>query len=665
MMSDNFIGRHIKDYVIEERIGRGGMATVYRAYQPAVNRQIALKIIRLEGDAEEDEFRQRFAQEAELIARLEHIHILPVYDYGIVEDIAYIAMRYLRGGTLADLLENGPLSLDRTAELFGQFARALAYAHSKGIIHRDLKPSNIMLDDSANAYLTDFGLAKLVEGSTGITKSGNIVGTPAYMSPEQLRGDEVDHRADIYSLGIILYHMVVGHPPFQVSTSNDIISIIYQHLEKVPTPPREIDPTIPDTVEFVILQALEKHPANRFDSALRMADELDIALGRKVSSSQYPAAITPRHLPNIGKPQSKAKVRKLSRSYLLLGMVVGVILAGVIISRVVGFPQLLSPTPGPIAFASAAVVPGIISSKAAIPSEAEIRVAQERLGADGFIAYVTCTQDSEYHATQAREMRDFARAFGLDLRIYDSEEDKYRQVTLIERARSDGAKALIICPLEPNTVENPIKSAMAAGIPVLPIHSELSYYEGVHLEGDNYTMGFKPGQYAAEVFQEEMEGDANVVILDYPDLPSLVERADGLEEGFLQIIPDAHIIGRFLGATPENAEKSISKLIDDGVEFNVILSLNDAGSFGAIKAMEDADFTPDSVIVTSVDAEALAQEYILKDYFMRASVDVGREKMSHTVINLMVKMLAGSTLPRTIVVEPGDLVTKETLKNQR
>src|SRR5688572_22875672 len=208
MQVENLAGRQIDDFVVQERIGRGGMSVVYSAFQPSVNRQVALKIITVNAEAgEQDEFRRRFAQEAELVASLEHIHILPVYDYGIVNDeIAYIAMRLLRGGSLSSLIKDGSLPVDRVADLFTQVARGVAYAHRKGVIHRDIKPSNILLDDDNNAYVTDFGLAKLVGDTMDITRSGKIVGTPAYMAPEQLRGDVIDHRADIYSLGVVLYH---------------------------------------------------------------------------------------------------------------------------------------------------------------------------------------------------------------------------------------------------------------------------------------------------------------------------------------------------------------------------------------------------------------------------------------------------------------------------
>ena len=286
-MADSLIGKQVNNFIIRARIGQGGMATVYLAYQPSVNREVALKIITLNAvPGARDEFRLRFAQEAQVIAGLEHAHILPVYDYGIYDnEIAYIAMRLLRGGTLADLLVDEPLELDRTAEIFSQIALGLSYAHRKGVIHRDLKPSNIMFDESGFAYLSDFGLAKIVENSLGLTKSDAVMGTPTYMSPEQLRGGALDNRTDIYSLGGVLYHMLVGHQPFADSATS-LVSIIYQQLEKEPTPPHELNPKIPLAVEQVVLRALNKDRDARFATADEMAAALNKALGRELRSRE-------------------------------------------------------------------------------------------------------------------------------------------------------------------------------------------------------------------------------------------------------------------------------------------------------------------------------------------------------------------------------------------
>jgi ribose transport system substrate-binding protein len=174
-------------------------------------------------------------------------------------------------------------------------------------------------------------------------------------------------------------------------------------------------------------------------------------------------------------------------------------------------------------------------------------------------------------------------------------------------------------------------------------------------------MGLKPGQLAGQIIADEMGGVADVIILDYPDLPAIVTRANGLEDGVLEFAPNAHIVGRFLGATRENGEATVRQLIEDGVNFDVIVSINDAGSFGAIAAMEDAGFEPDSVVITSVDAEALAQQYIRDGYFMRGSVALDRDAFARASINALVRLLAGATVPEVVGVPPEEVVTRETL----
>jgi ABC-type sugar transport system substrate-binding protein/tRNA A-37 threonylcarbamoyl transferase component Bud32 len=645
MPPGEFIGRQLGDFRVIERIGEGAMATVYRAFQSSVNRDVALKIIRLDQSLENrDEFQRRFAQEAEMIARLEHIHILPVYGYGIEEDVAYLAMRWLRGGTLSDRLRNGTLPLDQTARLFEQIAHGLGYAHSKGVIHRDLKPSNIMLDDAGNAYLTDFGLAKLVEGSADLTKSGNIVGTPAYMAPEQLRGETLDARADIYSLGVILYHMVCGRLPFDVASS-DIVTVIYQHLEKPPPPPRQIDPNIPHEVETVILHALNKNREERFSSAGEMANALNLALGRPGSTGSYPA-LRPSKLRIVHRQRQQRRFAAVGAAVLLLIVAV--------------FAVLLATRPRTIT--AARVVAGEVGVAAdMVPSTDEIALAQQRLGSRGFIANVACTLDSEWHAVQAREKRDLATQYGLTFTVYDSEAEDFRQIPLLERARTDGATAIILCPLNPDLLIESLTDIDEAGIPLVINGGAMPSYGGIRIEGDEYLMGLKPGQFAGQIIAEEMDGEADVIILDYPSLPSIVTRANGLEDGVLEFAPNANIVGRFLGATRENGEATVAQLIEDDVHFDVIVSINDAGAYGAIIAMEAAGFEPDSVVITSVDAEALAQQYIRDGHFMRGSVALDSENFSRATMNAMVRLLAGATLPEVVLVPPGDVVTRATL----
>jgi len=661
MQLDHFLGKQLDDFTIQERIGQGGMATVYRAFQPSVNRSVALKIISLNpSQGEKDEFRSRFAQEAKLIASLEHIHILPIYDYGIVNnEVAYLAMRLLRGGSLSDLLLEGGMPLDRVADIFTQIARGLAYAHSKGVIHRDLKPSNILLDDAGNAYLTDFGLAKILESSQHLTKTGNIVGTPIYMSPEQLRGDTLDHRSDIYSLGGVLYHMLVGRPPFEASETN-MVSVIYQHLEKAPQPPSELNPTIPTGVEAVALKALSKNAEDRFSNAAEMADALNAALGRKLSTSTYPAV---KVLPRSQPAKNATPMGSNTRIIGIAGLVIIVALVGLVVLQ--GNGTLFNvPTviPSPTQVPNPTILYGVEGTAAdAIPTSDEITATRSRLGATGFFAYITCNQSSEYHAGQAREMADAAAVYQIPFRIYDSDTDRYNQVTQIERARADGAKGVIICPLDMDLLRNSLLSMQSAGIPLVFMSAFDENYGGVFLEGDDYLMGLEAGRAAGQIIRDEMGGQANVIILDYPDLEHIISRANGLQDGLLEFAPAARVLGRHLGGTRVDGQESVNELLDENVDFNVILSINDAGSYGAIDALETHEVEPTSVIISSVDAEAFARDYIGDNYFLRASVDIGRRQFAETAVDAMVKMLAGATLPETFLVPPGSVITRESL----
>jgi serine/threonine protein kinase len=276
-------GQMLGAYRIINQIGQGGMATVYKAYQPSMNRNVAIKVLPSEL-AESKEFTKRFQQEAHIIARLEHAHILPVFDYGESEGISYFVMRYLEAGTLKTRMEAGPLSLSETDRIFTQLADALSYAHSQGVIHRDLKPANALVDSQGNLFLTDFGIAKLLESSSPrLTQTDAIMGTPAYISPEQAQAQTVDRRSDIYSLGIILYEMVTGRVPFLADTP---LAVILKHVSDSLPLPSSIKPDVPEAIEQVILKALSKNPAERFASAAEFLSAWKRALEEKDSSQR-------------------------------------------------------------------------------------------------------------------------------------------------------------------------------------------------------------------------------------------------------------------------------------------------------------------------------------------------------------------------------------------
>jgi formylglycine-generating enzyme required for sulfatase activity/Tfp pilus assembly protein PilF/tRNA A-37 threonylcarbamoyl transferase component Bud32 len=258
-----YVGMRLGGYQVMEQIGQGGMATVCKAYQPSMDRYVAIKILPRHF-TEDESFVGRFSQEARTLARLEHPHILPVYDYGEQEGITYLVMRYVEAGTLKDLIaREGPIDVKEAARIVGQVADALDCGHSQGVIHRDIKPSNVLIDQYGNTFLTDFGIAKLVAETAHFTATGAVIGTPAYMSPEQGMGDPVDARSDIYSLGVVLYQLVTGRVPFQAETP---LAVLLKHLNAPLPPPRQIRPDLPAAVERVILKALAKSPDDRYQT---------------------------------------------------------------------------------------------------------------------------------------------------------------------------------------------------------------------------------------------------------------------------------------------------------------------------------------------------------------------------------------------------------------
>ncbi len=271
----NLIGQRLGQYEIISLLGEGGMATVYRARQESVDRDVAVKVIR-SALVESQSFIDRFKREAKTVASLSHPHILKVFDYGQHEDIVYLVMEQMTGGSLTDLIQKGPLSMSMTTRMVEQIAGALDYAHRRGIIHRDLKPQNVLLDEDQNAFLTDFGIAKLLDSAAGgLTQSGAVVGTPSYMSPEQWKGGVVDARADIYSLGVMLFEMLAGSVPFSADTP---FGMMHKHVYELPPMVRSTKPDLPPYVDEVLETALAKEPDARYGSATALSDAFKSAV---------------------------------------------------------------------------------------------------------------------------------------------------------------------------------------------------------------------------------------------------------------------------------------------------------------------------------------------------------------------------------------------------
>ena len=362
---DDLIGKTLGQFEILDEIGRGGMATVYRARQRSINRMVAVKVLP-RALLHDPSFYERFTREVDVIAHLEHPHILPIYDFGESDGIPYIAMRYLAGGSMAQLIRRGLPPLEGLVKPLSQIGQAMDHAHQQGVIHRDLKPGNILLDERGNAYLTDFGIARVL--NSNLTGSA-IIGTPAYMSPEQANGLPLDARSDIYALGIVLFELITGREPFEAETP---VALLLKHINEPMPSVKLYRAGIPSAVEQVIYKATAKSPNHRFASASELALSFQDAAFQPASrpsvmepvqddeptlvpETGQPARVTPpRVTPPRGAytvpdqavvPQQQTAPRR-SRTPLLLvaGLIVVLLLAGGAYA-IANRPPDVTPTP--------------------------------------------------------------------------------------------------------------------------------------------------------------------------------------------------------------------------------------------------------------------------------------------------------------------------------
>jgi serine/threonine protein kinase/Tfp pilus assembly protein PilF len=263
------IGQTVGPYRITEQLGQGGMATVYRAYHASLDRYVAIKVLHAAFQNDEN-FNLRFQREAQIVARLEHPHIVPVYDFETGHGDPYIVMKFIEGQTLKHRFRDTPLTLEETLEIIPAVAAALSYAHVRGILHRDVKPSNVMMDQADIPYLADFGLARMVTSGESTMSQDVLIGTPNYISPEQAKGVKIlEPTTDIYSLGIMIYEIVVGRVPFSADTP---FAVVHDHIYKPLPMPTLVNPTVPPQVETVLLKALSKEPKDRYQTAIELSN---------------------------------------------------------------------------------------------------------------------------------------------------------------------------------------------------------------------------------------------------------------------------------------------------------------------------------------------------------------------------------------------------------
>ncbi len=289
-------GENVGPYRIIEQLGSGGMATVYQAYHPALDRYVAIKVLHAVFKSD-PQFFERFQREARIVAKLEHPNIIPVYDFNEHQGEPYLVMRYVEGETLKPHLEGQPISPDEVLRLMRPVCQALGYAHQQGVLHRDIKPSNIMVAKDGGIYLTDFGLARMMQLGESTLSQDKLMGTPQYISPEQAQGNpNLDGRTDIYSLGVVLFEMFTGRVPFSADTP---FATIHDHIYKPLPLPSKLNPNIDPPVERLLLKTLAKNPNDRYTTAVELLQSLETTL-------RAPIAATPTARKPVTPLKSKA-----------------------------------------------------------------------------------------------------------------------------------------------------------------------------------------------------------------------------------------------------------------------------------------------------------------------------------------------------------------------
>src|SRR5262245_10597822 len=267
-----FLGE-VGDYELLQEVGRGGQGVVFRSRQKSLNRIVALKVIGL-GQWATPAHLKRFRLEAEAAASLDHPCIVPIYEIGERDGQCYFSMKFVEGGQLDEVVKQTPISIHQAVELVAKVARTVHYAHEHGILHRDIKPGNILLDKNGEPHLTDFGLARLVESESTVTRTVEVLGTPSYMAPCQASGEhtKLSKATDVYGLGAVLYQLLTGHPPFAGGTTYETIKLV---LEAEPRKPRLLNPKVDRELSTICLKCLEKDPQRRYLSALALAEDLE------------------------------------------------------------------------------------------------------------------------------------------------------------------------------------------------------------------------------------------------------------------------------------------------------------------------------------------------------------------------------------------------------
>ena len=657
-MAPQTIGR----YEVRSELGRGGMATVYRGFDPRFKREVAIKILPREF-LHDPNFRARFEREAEVVAGLEHAAIVPVYDYGEDPDSEqpYLVMRLMTGGSLADRLAKGALSVIETARIFSRIAPALDLAHSKGIIHRDLKPGNILFDGSDNPYISDFGIAKLTAAATTFTGSG-VVGTPAYMSPEQARGDKhIDGRSDIYALGAMVYEMLTGQSPYEAETP---VGLILKHVSEPVPDIMQTRPDLPHGCDDLIHKSMAKHPDERYGRAAEMSTTLEaIAAGDYNPTELSPTLVG--ELPVTERVATKPSPQRKSNTGIWVG-VIGFVIVALIAAGGAGLVgmRLFLPRATPSATIVAVVSPPTLTT-APTQSKPTVRAptaTPQKIWTyqDMTVGFIQTGSEGAWRVANTASFKETAQQLGIHLKFYDAQNNLEDQVSAFHQFNQDPeVDVIILAALETTGWEEVLKEAQAAGKVVIiedhPIDAPDDLY-ATYIGSDFVEEGRKSAVEMCKLLEGSEKKNVWMLIGNVGS-SAAQERGQGFKEKMgdcgIQITKE-----QTANWSITEGKQVTAAWLKETRDVQAIYAQNDEMGLGAIEALKEAGLRPGvDVKILSIDATSGAFKAMIAGD-LNVTVECN-PLLAPQVYEAALKALNGETLPKWVPSQEGVFYQKD------